>query len=265
MKLRIQLYRLDRCGFYRRGRQDADFGSIQEWYMDFLGWLEPKRLAGVPLPHTSTLAEERNDVPLDIYCVGVTEDGRGNFGVSLFSRSLGEEEGGTVMAPDASLGNPTFLSNELRPGAIPGWLSYFWVVPAENIVVALMPARAVASIDSFREYFLGYLRSESEYLDEMYQKVDVATGTSKPVYRYKNRRGEYAHGVFPSLQVSQEVSNAGQINSIKNSWREIRSFIMRTETLYLAEEDKGEGVVNKLLDSSLFKPKEETQSNQSPP
>lgn len=251
--MRIQLYNLDRCGFYKRGIQERQFGHIAEWYPAFLRWLEPKREPGVPLSDTSTTGE-RDGVPVDVYCLGAVGDGRGNFGVTLFSRSLNEEEGGAVVSPEASLSNPLFEDNERREGAVPGWLSYFWVIPEEEIVVALMPEGAKASVDTFRIYFREYLRQESDYLHQKYMRTDPKTGKEKPVYEYKDPSGRRAEGVFPSLKLSQEIAKAGRIEEIKRNWRDIRGFIMHTETLYL-EYDRVNSTgswVTRFIKSALF-------------
>lgn len=246
----MQLYRLDKCGFYRWGEQESEFGDVIDWYRDFFDWLEPKRKPGVPCDHTSTTGE-RDDVPEDIYCIGAVEDGRGNFGVSLWNKGWRTEDGVVYLSSGASLGNPRFRTSRLDPGDIPGWPSYFWVMPTENMVVSLMPDKAIASIRSFREYFFNFLRSESKYVADSYTEINPKTGKEETRFVYQNPGdAPPTHRVFPRLNVSPEVINTGKIEEIKENWPKVRKFLLHTETVYLEQDNRS--TAHKLLDSILL-------------
>ena len=78
----IHIYRLTKCGFYPRGKEEAKFGSIEEWWGQFTEWVAAKE--DVSLTATFDRPEE---VPRRLYCADTASDGMGNFGVALWNES----------------------------------------------------------------------------------------------------------------------------------------------------------------------------------
>jgi hypothetical protein len=59
----IHLYTLTKCGFYSRGEEEPEFGSIEEWWQQFAEWVAAEE--DVSLTATFDRPEE---VPRRVYC-----------------------------------------------------------------------------------------------------------------------------------------------------------------------------------------------------
>lgn len=246
MDLRIQLFDIRRCGFYGWGEEQRSFGDIEEWYDDFLEWVETKR---VDYTLTNTF-DSRDKYPTSIYCWAATGDDAGNFGVALWNDGH-EFRGRTMFAPE----NGPVGTVQAKPGAKPsgasrpGWTSYFWVIPKSSMVVALMPDTTVASIGSFVDYFKGYLRHESEYC-ATYQEEDPNTGEQETKYQYKAYGDDHpTPSVHAKLKVSQAVTRE-HLEDIVSRWSEINRFILHSDIIHLKPDERS--VPQKFFERFVF-------------
>jgi hypothetical protein len=234
MSLRVQLFKIRYCGFYKWGTTEREFGDIGEWYRDFLEWVEAKRV-----DYTLTKTFDRaNRYPTSIYCMAATEDDSGNFGVALWNEGH-EARGRTMFVPEnGPVGTVRAEAAEKpSPASRPGWMSYFWVMPERSVVVALMPDTTVASISSFVDYFKGYLRHQSEYCVP-YQVQDPNTGELETKYRYKAYGDEHpTPSVHAKLEVTQAVTHE-HLEEIVSRWEEINRFVLHSDTIHLKPDQR---------------------------
>jgi hypothetical protein len=256
MNLRVQLFRIKRCGFYEWGKKERKFGNIGEWYRDFLGWVEDKRV-----DYTLTKTFDRAErYPTSVYCMAATEDDSGDFGVALWNEGPGNrrntmfvpEKGpvGTVQAEAAEKPSPT---------SRPGWMSYFWVMPQSSIVVALMPDTTVASISSFTDYFKGYLRHESNYCVP-YREENPDTGDPETKYQYQAYNDESpTPSVYAKFEVTQAITHE-HLEDIISRWEEINRFILHSDIVHLKPDERS--LPQKFFEHLVFGEHEEQKDSE---
>jgi hypothetical protein len=159
--LDIRLYSLDKCGYYKRGATEPEYGDIVDWWMEFTQWIRDR----TNVADTATFTQSKRTTT-QVYCTNTVEDDDGNFGVTLWNRIPDTEEGVAYITVDSTVGNVEANAQAL-PGtdAIPGWPAYLWYMPSYKVLAALVPdnMRGFRStgMPQAREYFRQYLCGHS--------------------------------------------------------------------------------------------------------
>lgn len=223
----IHVYRLTKCGFYSRGEEEPKFGNIEEWWEQFVDWVEAKE--DVSLTATFDRPEE---VPRRLYCADAVRDGAGNFGVALWNESPMYQELNIAYLPSAGkVGEVQARTTRFPTGSIAGWPSYIWFLPRRSLIVAFSPENfggyRGSGIKQAREYFRSYLESRSSYV-RCRLPVEGQTESHETIDGYSSPYdGKVYSGVRPRLETTpfygpgplQEiVSRCGEIRKIVKSY-----------------------------------------------
>lgn len=148
----FHLYNLTKCGFYI-GRQTTPkhmntsklIAALKVWAID----------SNKPLIETSTytLGESNSEA----YCLGI-EEHNGNYLIALWNKVHNLSSGGVGMVSGSSTpANARITVKTVKKGDIPGYPSYFWVLPARNMVVAVKITNPSFAITQFHSYLHGFL------------------------------------------------------------------------------------------------------------
>lgn len=148
----FHLYNLTKCGFYI-GRQTSPkhmntsklLAALKVWAID----------SNKPLIETSTytLGESNSEA----YCLGI-EEHNGNYLIALWNKVHTLSSGGVGMVSGSSTPtNARITVKAIKKGDIPGHPSYFWILPARNMVVAVKITNPSFAITQFNSYLNGFL------------------------------------------------------------------------------------------------------------
>lgn len=150
-EVKITIYKITACGYYKRGEPATpQFGSVNETLQDLRNWI-----AGKLLGETKTYSAEEDSRP-PTYVVDVTER-HGDWLLTLWNEL--ETTDGKVASIDgrAQVGRADVTMNEFEAGAIPGFATYFWIMPAAGLMATLRFQHAAAGQSSMNKYLKCFL------------------------------------------------------------------------------------------------------------
>lgn len=207
--MKLQLYEITKCGFYESYDDEgpARFGHLPDWWGEFSSWA-----GGKDYKQTGTFNDTHE--PYTVYCIVRADDGNGNYGVVLWNVSPGLNGRAFHLPPSGLVDSIHAAPAPVEEGSTAGWPTYFWIMPGENVIAALIPKGFRGSgIPHARKYFYEYLRARSGY-----------------------RRGnecfnDYGHDeplpLLPKFETSS-LKRAGQVEEIADRWREINKYVTNT-------------------------------------
>lgn len=225
----ITFYRIEACGYYRRGDQSPVFGGTADTLQDMERWARGKH---VSLTKLWELTEE-NDDQLPVYLFDMKRRGN-DWLVATWNEVSATEKGVLSLAEESIVGvDAETHANGVVARTIPGFPAYFWFLPELDVMATVKLERTLSAKDAMAMYFLHFLRQESTYVvqdDEgniqgYMDPFCTEQISGKPYPRFK--LGTYA--------------KTGEIDLIRRSREQIRK-VVRSGTLRAANS----------VDSSVF-------------
>lgn len=169
-EVRVTIYKIAACGYYKRGEPAApQFGSVSETLQDLRNWI-----AGKLLGETKTYSAEEDSRP-PTYVVDVTER-HGDWLLTLWNEL--ETTDGKVASIDgrAQVGRADVTMNEFEAGAIPGFATYFWIMPDVGLMATVRFQHAAAgqlSMNKYLKYFLTRFSANVVLAEEEAEPGDI--------------------------------------------------------------------------------------------
>lgn len=176
--MKIELHQITNCGFYQRGKPAAPlFGHLHTWHRDFHQWVGQR----TSVNNTSTFDSEAG-VP-NVFCAGSTHTAAG-LGLILWHGVPATEKGVAYIPKNATPGHVTASEAALPHNSIPGWPSYFWLLPQQNLAVTLQPTGKIQNrstgLPECRDFLAGYLTRFSPFV-HILQEADQANGIERQI------------------------------------------------------------------------------------
>lgn len=233
----IQLYCLERCGFYRRGETEPVFGLPHEWWNGFRRWVSnrPNVAATATFDHGASVTRR-------VYCTATTTDDRGNFGLALWNETPSNEAGVSFIPVGDQVGNVTAGEQSLPGGSIPGWPTYLWFMPDRHIVVALvadnMRGFRSTGVPQARDYFRAYLEHHSQYVSRRLRTSDME-GASYEILGYRRDETEEPDPRLTPYFDTSPLYLPGRLSEIRENWRDIRKLVVESEVHMPVPDQRG--------------------------
>lgn len=164
--MKIDLHNITRCGFYEQGSARMPlFGDLSAWHNDFIKWVQGRQSVAL----TTTFQDQDAKSPM-VYCAGTVQQGSG-FGLILWHGVPATEKGIAYIKMDAPPGKVDAQEAQLDQNSIPGWPSYFWILPQQGLLARLQPTGKIRNrstgLPACRDYLQGWLRSHSCYVERI--------------------------------------------------------------------------------------------------
>lgn len=219
--MKISVYQLTKCGFYSSNGRKFIKGAISDWYLDFIDWTK----TGKKIEDTAMQAPEDSGV-LQNYCVSATELHDG-FGIVLWNEVPNNKGEVSYIDGRSTVGNPQSQTAGAGVGQIPGWPSYFWILPDEKLIMCLRTKSQTytnsTGLPQLRWYLQSYLLSKSKYIRstengnelESGEKVSFQTKPVKSKRALERIRNACDHIRKMHIRLSAIIGNGADSNFVR--------------------------------------------------
>lgn len=217
----ISLTKIDACGLYSMRRSKFEYGDISSVLADLAQWASNK-----PLSLTKTYGDDDKLHPCYLY--DIYHD-QGDWLIATWNET--ESSGDAVASVDgqALVGQASITSTSLPSNSIPGFPTYFWVLPKEKIVASIKFEYRKTGIQELAHYIKSFLTYYSRYA--------VTTPTNKgnnlaiEVCGYRQHSSAEILNLCPRFKL-KEIHNLGEIDFIKTQVDSITKITNKT-TLFV--------------------------------
>lgn len=239
-KVTVTFFKINRCGYYKRAQSDPEFGSLTSLLGQLVKWS-----SALELKDTKLNEPEAGSDRMPVYLHGI-ENAGGNTLVSLWNEVQTTREGklGSVPAT-AQVGQAAMVSNKIATGTIPGYPTYFWIVPSLNVLACIVPEGYLGGKSALQEYFQTFLETSSEHVvqvpatDDADQEIEVVS--------YRADVKSQAHtDVSPKFQAALYI-NPGQHDFLRKNVGDIRTLHRRADLVLKASNGNGMAFWQKAL------------------
>lgn len=189
---KITLYNVKRCGYYTgRGTQPL-FGDLTQVLPALQRWVEGKQLAA-----TKTYEPAEDSPLLPAYLMGM-DSFRGSYLLTLWNQVPDTDGQMPSVSADSQVGHAEVHMNEIEPGSIPGFASYFWIDPQAGTVASVKFHHLLGGVHQFNHYLQGYMRSSSPWC--VYE--DPAGDEDLRLVGYRAAAADDPQDLFPRFQAT---------------------------------------------------------------
>lgn len=216
--MKIELHKIADCGFYERGASSPLFGRIDEWLPEFRRWVDDR---------SNIVATKLSD-DQEVYCAGSVQSPSG-FGLKLWNATPSTDSGvAYISMADAPDGRSLASEQDLPDNSIPGWPSFFWILPDAGVVVTLLHAGRIrnrgTAIPQLRDYLSSYMKAVSPYVNREIQR-DGRDVQESVIHGYQPLRGGVSRSdLFPRFSTTP-VGLPPELDFIRAECMNIRKMV----------------------------------------
>lgn len=211
----IRWYRPTSCGYYKHGYPDTPvFGSLDYLMDELVHFTKNKKLS-----QTRLLADQ---TVLQTYVAGISES-NGVYAVVLWNQVNSTGRTVNSLPGDALVGQAKAEKTKVKKGNIPGYPTYFLVLPEYEAIGVLRVIDNVSGLDAFKKYAGMFLEASTRSV------VSEMDGGNVSIKGYREKKQDPIQALFPrfALQVRRDETRA---QFIRDNAAKVRK-VIRLRTL----------------------------------
>ena len=219
MDTRIRFYKIQQCGYYEK---DAFcFGSLPEILENLKEWIKDKTLSET---QTYSVDPENNESDvLSTYCYSVTKK-ENDFLLITWNENADVDGKMASINILGKTGEASVETAEPSDGFMPGYPSFFWFIPKQNIFATIQFNTRLNGKKNLDHYLKCFLERQAKYV--VYQEEDG----NYNIVGYGNK-GDYSQNRCPRFS-SVLYREGGKIDYIRKNREAIRKFIKKDKLIH---------------------------------
>lgn len=187
---RVTFYTAAKCGFYKRGEKEPSFGGLADTFQQLANWSNGLALS---LTKLTDPAPDADTMP--VYVLEMRPCGN-DWILACWNEVPSADGNITSVSKDSIVGAPQVHLNEVVENSIPGYATYFWVIPDKNVVASIKFSDFTTGLKAMSAYANDFLALESTYA------IDAVDAEGKPyIAGYTDKADKIATAAKPKFQL----------------------------------------------------------------
>ena len=134
-QVKIQFYRISKCGYYKYGAEAPEFGGIADILDQLNTWVKGE---GKALSETSTYEIHDAEDLYKTYCFDIKRNNHtGDYVLVTWNETPTNEGRVVTVNGEQPVGDAEVNFTDLPEGSIPGYATYFWFIPEINVYASI--------------------------------------------------------------------------------------------------------------------------------
>jgi len=225
----ITFYNIEKCGYYKYGKDSPEFGSVTDVFNELKGWAFAD---GMTLGETCTYEITESEDILRTFCFGIVKHApTGDFLLTTWNETPSTE--GNVASVEASkpVGQAEVSLTELPAGSIPGYATYFWVIPSHNVLATIRFQHRLNGHKNLVKYMNEFVAKWTKYV-----VVTDDPEVDHKIIGYSKGQGEEVQPLHPLFRSSLK-KKPGQLDFLRAQRVNIRKVIRKNKLSHKVQVD----------------------------
>ena len=156
---KILFYKINSCGYYKHGLQEPEFGSISSVLSDLKNWIHD-----LTLIQRGTYEVRDGEELEKSYCLNCIQ--RNNqFLVTMWNQiPTTQNNAVAAISADSTINVTTYSFKEFPKNTIPGYATYFWIIPDKNLLATIRFHHSKNGHKNFTKYLNEFMAKFSSYV-----------------------------------------------------------------------------------------------------
>lgn len=221
----ISFYSIFQCGYFSRGSEVPMFGSTQETLEDLLNWSQGKTLI-----ETKVSEVDESDTTGNTYLVDI-QTKRGTWVITTWNETASTDGRVASVQAESNVGDATVHMNDIVEGSIPGYATYFWIIPSKSIFASVRFQHPYTAQRPFSAYIKRFMECYSRHV----VVGDATAEVEYPIIGYANTDNDEPRHYYPRFRTGL-LRNPGQKQFMLDNVGSITK-VIRKETLDLTQRE----------------------------
>ncbi len=218
IQARITLYNISEAGLYKRGEKAPIFGDLNIFLKDLKNWVSDKTLN-----KTCTYAFLDGDES-KTFCYDIQEGTQGHYLLITWNKVSSFSNGVATVSGTSKVGEADIKTNNHNVDDIPGFPTYFWIMPDKNKLAAITFDYSQNGRQDLNRYLREFFGKLSGYVVSKVDDQGV-----KVVEHYKDPKETEIYKVLFGRFDAKLVVNPGKVQYLLNNWKDIRKVYRHNE------------------------------------
>ena len=222
----ITFYRITECGYFSRGDESVAFGSSPGLLEDLRNWS-----AGKKLIETKVSEVDESDTQGNTYLFDIKEKS-GTWLITTWNETPSVEGNVVSVQGNSNVGDATIHMNPIVEGSIPGYATYFWMIPSKSRFASIRFHHPQTAQKPFSAYLEKFLEAHGRHVvvGEPNEESDY------PILGYVKNAGDDPAHYYPRFRTAL-IKNPGQKQFLLDNIDKITK-VIRKEVLDLTHGDE---------------------------
>lgn len=215
---RISLYRITEQGLYKKLDKNPVFGDLSIFLDDLIAWVS---VEGKTLKETCTYASMKDTDIQKTFCYDIKKsETTGNFLLITWNKLSTGKNSIPSISGSAKVGEASISNEEFDKDAIPGFPTYFWIMPKEKKMATISFDYHFNGRQDLHRYLKDFMGKWSKYVecslsedDEEERNIEYWRDPNKPEEKYKQ--------LFSRFD-SRLLKNPGKVEYLLKNFDKIR-------------------------------------------
>lgn len=213
---KLLFYSVRKCGYYRFGSEEPEFGDVDDLLQDLLAWVHD----GKSLGETCTYEVEEGDI-LRTFCFDMVTNDQGDYLLTTWNETPSLQGQVASVSSGRPVGTADVHLTGIPRNAIPGYATYFWFIPEHNLLATIRFQHALNGHRNLNYYLKEFLAKWSSHV---VISDDRDVDHSIAGYRY-DQNSEIMH--LRPAYISSLLRHPGSAQLIVNNRAVIRKIIRK--------------------------------------
>ena len=232
----IKFYEITHCGYYDHEHGAHCFGTCEDTLSNLSRWVKPKILVD-----TCTFDFKNSNGKCRALCLDITgPNSNQDFIIAMWNETHSSNGKIASIDPLCKIGEAKASLADFPKNNIPGFATYFWFIPSENVMATLSFKSRPNGIKQLRQYLHGFLRTLNSHV---ITQNDLFSGIE--VEGYTNDKYGSAQLLNPRFE-STPMKKDGEIEYVIKNQNLIKS-IHRTSEFSSYEQSSKSYLLRKLI------------------
>tara|TARA_R100000935_G_C2828195_1_gene163476 strand:+ start:307 stop:1323 length:1017 start_codon:yes stop_codon:yes gene_type:complete len=225
---KVKFFNIESCGYHEWGNQNPSFGNMEEIISQLTKW-------GTDGRHIKNTKTYQPDPSKDIYntyfCECKTSSNGSDIVLVLWNEVKNDNGAIYGISPTNQPGQNSILTSGFSANkAIPGFPSYFWIMPRKSIIASITFDHSVQGKANLERYLAGFMKHKSEY--RVKDKDGKITN-----YTSDGQHDDSAPKHYQKLRITSVKSKDLEDNLLDNQ-QKIRKFIRKEKMDYTLKDSR---------------------------
>jgi hypothetical protein len=217
-EITLTFYRIDKCGYYARRQTTPAFGTVDEIFDDLGTWIRDKELGD-----TCPFGPNYHGF-LGTYCFNLTKHSNGDFLFVTWNTTPNSNGRVASVDPRSTVGSPIVDLTTLPPNFIPGYPTYFWILPNQSIMATITFQHALNGQSAVQRLVRNFAAKFSRFVatrDDDNDDADIV------VDGYRDSIGGEIRHLYPRFR-TKLIRNRTRLAELRDNHTSIRRIVRKS-------------------------------------
>lgn len=159
---KVTFYKIEKCGLYEYGADDPKLGGVSDFLNQLKAWVKKN---DKPLDETCTYAIEESEDVDRTFCYDLVANGvTGDFLLTTWNETPSYQGKVAAVKAKSKVGSAKVEFTKLPKDSIPGYATYFWFIPSENVFATIRFQHRLNGKKNLDKYFKEFISKFSDYV-----------------------------------------------------------------------------------------------------